>query len=352
MESGDADRTRGALRSETASQRTTAGQVTESHPERARVARTKWHFGGHSRARQKGLVELPERPPFTYRGYGVRRAPRIVGSRRVLRALALIPAWVRLVTLAPAAATPVALVAVALSGLVRGRAGVLDSEHSHRRRARVAREPDAPWAWERVFDGGVVVASRAAALAGYAIPLAFAGATALLDGAEMLAGRRNVVFGATSLLGALYLAWGVQRAWFAGSTELRFRGPFVPAGGDVVFDFAVHADGPTIHALRCELVRMVQVPAASSLEAPVVACTHGGRFVPDPDVLPIGPGDQIELRFSLPPGASGNDLDGRPPVLWELVIDGETNSGRYEERFPVPIYDVPAGAPPARAGSA
>ena len=63
------------------------------------------------------------------------------------------------------------------------------------------------------------------------------------------------------------------------------------------------------------------------------------------ETLPA-PGCDVELRFDVPTGAPPTRLSDDFPTYWVLDVLGETNAGRFEESFLVPVYERPAAESP------
>lgn len=87
------------------------------------------------------------------------------------------------------------------------------------------------------------------------------------------------------------------------------------------------------YVLRC----ISEVHKAGKYQSVVL---HAVAAEPDPTRPPPGPNAEVALEFLLPSDAPGTHVDPKQAVYWELEITGRSRSGRYAERFLLPIYEI------------
>ncbi len=263
---------------------------------------------------------------------------------------AVVPLAMAALVFASAAARSDALVSWAFVGVVTVlatvvRGGLLDIVVHWRRGRLVERLPSAPWRWEQRFRGRVLVARPWSRCGRTGVLLLVSGALAALVLLAFGAASCIGILGCGALGFAAVQVWRLQRLLFQGTTELQLHClPYAPRGR-IDVDFAVARAGAQFHRIRFALRRLEQREPNEGRARPAVieTCIVPGRR-PRP-ATPPGPDDRVPVSFDVPDGWSGNDLDGPVPVLWEVLVTGDTTSGRYEQRFPLPVYDVAASVP-------
>jgi len=286
------------------------------------------------------LLEIERRRPSVADGT-LRSAPPLAGLGEAVFLLSISAAVVAAIwSRGHPIAWGVACVLLLL-GVVLGREGWLARARRRRVAKVLAAHAGEPWRAVDAWTGGVLARSPAPRLGGLAIGIVL---LAVCVGFLLLRPPWPPT-GARALLGAVFgailvvLVVRAQNVLFQGTTEVRLREMPYRTPGEVVVDFAVSPRGAAFDAVRFTLQRIVEVRLV--LHVDFVGCSHLGSYAPPEDHAGVGPGGQVEARFTLPPGTPGTCLVGEAPAFWELVVEGPTSCGWYAETFPIPIYDAP-----------
>ncbi len=154
------------------------------------------------------------------------------------------------------------------------------------------------------------------------------------------------------LIFALPLTWFAYR-WLKFVTGGAARVTFVDApyrpGQPIRLYFGLRGAGRAENLrfhLRC--VRESASPLPPVLSAFLMSDAEGEELWCRCPTAPLDPAtvsepdSDIELHFSPPAEAPGTSLAATYPTYWELLVEGDTNVGRYEDRFLIPVYDADA----------
>jgi hypothetical protein len=235
---------------------------------------------------------------------------------------------------------PLAIAALLLGAIVC-RGGLVDRLLARRRRALAAQHPEAPWVAVPYWKNGVVGLPvwRRCGLAGGSLVIGMAICAWALFSRVWPPDSIGYVIGSLAGLWSVVWAYRFQNVVFQGETEVRLRAIPLRSRGDVVIDFAVGRRGADFEHIHFALLRIVEVEGVGGTPT-FVGYSHRGEYELPRDQPPPAPGEQVEVHFALPRDASGTDLARGRPVYWLLEVSGDTSSGFYTERFPVPIYDA------------